>query len=360
MVEDTLKKHAPGESFARQVEKILDGIENIEWKKGCDCFCGSVVACMQYLQEDVTYDLIAGISGIAFTMQWHLGWALDNCAPLVLGYEPIHRTFQTLGYAYTLIPHDFEKTTPENREEVWRSKIIDSINRGVPVIAFGVVGPPECCVIAGYAEDGGVLLGRSYFYEDSKGYFRQADWYKDCSGMILLGDKTEALPRAQTIRKSLEHAIELAQIAERNGRATGIAAYAAWAASLERAADFPPDDLETLTFRCMASTVDGFGYHADVRQTASRFLASLVDEVGDAGEDLQAAAKLYEEEGQLLWQGFKRAPTHKSSEQERLQIADRQLRLELAALIREAGEKDRQAIEYLESALCKMKQAWSR
>ena len=36
ILETSLKQHAPGKEFTRKVEEILDGVENIEWKKGCN------------------------------------------------------------------------------------------------------------------------------------------------------------------------------------------------------------------------------------------------------------------------------------------------------------------------------------
>lgn len=352
MVEASVKHHAPGKEFTRKVEEILDGVENIEWKKGCNCFSGSVVACMRFLQEDLTYNFVAAVSGAAFHIQW--AWEPDNCAPEVtLGEELARRTFLALGYEYTQI-EDFEKVTPESSEAAWRQRIIDNIDKGYPIIARGVVGPPECCVIAGYAQEGDVLLGRSYFYKDSKGYFRQADWYKDCFGLVEIGKKLETPSRVEVIRQTLEWAVELANTPEMNGRATGFAAYDRWADALERDEDFPEDDMEILTLRCMATINDGFGYQADVRWSASEFLHSIAGEYGEAAADLKAAAEAYKKESGLHCQGMKLGPSSFAPDQEKRHIADPALRREMADLVREAGTKDREAIEHLKRALERM------
>ena len=349
MVETTLKQHAPGKDFTRKLEKILEGIENIEWQKGSNCFSGAVVACMKYLREPITYDFVAGVSGAAFHAQW--AWAEDNCAPMVtLGETLIRRTFRALGYEYTYIER-FANAADTATEIAWRERIIKSINAGLPVLAFGVVGPPECCVIAGYAEQGDVLLGRSYFYKDSQGYFRQAEWYENCFGLIEIGRKIAVPPRAQIIREALEWAVELANTPEMNNRATGLAAFDVWAAALERDDDFPADDMDTLTLRCMASTNDGFCYLADMRRAAAGFLRSIAGECGAAAEKLSAAASCYDDESRLLHQGWKMSPHSFAPEEERRRIADRALRLELARLVREAGKKNRAAIEHLQAAL---------
>ena len=44
-------------------------------------------------------------------------------------------------------------------------RIMDSINRGIPVLAFGVVGPSDCCIITGYDQGGDVLLGWSTYQD---------------------------------------------------------------------------------------------------------------------------------------------------------------------------------------------------
>jgi len=51
----------------------------------------------------------------------------------------------------------------EDDEAVFRRKIIESIDQGKPLIALGVVGPPEACIITGYDENGDGLRGFGVF-----------------------------------------------------------------------------------------------------------------------------------------------------------------------------------------------------
>ncbi|GAB3433445.1 hypothetical protein [Flindersiella endophytica] len=45
------------------------------------------------------------------------------------------------------------------------------------MLAFGIIGPPECGILTGYDQDGDVILGYSYFQEpDVVGYYEQTDW----------------------------------------------------------------------------------------------------------------------------------------------------------------------------------------
>ena len=352
MIETSVKQHAPGTEFTRKVEEILDGVEHIEWKKGCNCFSGSVLACMQFLKQDVSYHFVAAVSGAAFHIKW--AWEPDNCAPEVtLGEELARRTFRALGYDYTQIT-DFEKVSPESSEAAWRQRIIANIDKGSPIIARGVVGPPECCVIAGYAQEGEVLLGRSYFYQDSRGYFRKDDWYKECFGLIEIGEKLDPPPRPEILRRTLEWAVELAQKPEMNGRATGFTAYERWADALEQDEDFPEDDLEILGLRCMATVNDGFGYLADLRHSAGEFLKSIAGECGEAAAELKAAADACKAESELHCRGMKIGPTSFAPDEEKRRIADLALRCDMARLVREAGVKYREAIGHIGQALERM------
>ncbi|NIR03261.1 MAG: hypothetical protein GTN78_24185, partial [Gemmatimonadales bacterium] len=100
----------------------------------------------------------------------------------------MRRTFAALGYDYSMVP-DYDHGSPGDAKERYRKAIVSSIDSGRPVIALGVVGPPEACVIAGYDKGGEVLYGRSYFQESGKGYFSTDEWFENCHGLILLGEK---------------------------------------------------------------------------------------------------------------------------------------------------------------------------
>ena len=104
MVKEAFNEHKPTEELA---SKVLQNIVDLDHRNSGECtFCGSVVACMKFLKEEVTYEYVMGISGSAFMLLWCNDWCTSNNTPLVLGEEPIHRTFRALGYDYTFeLPH---------------------------------------------------------------------------------------------------------------------------------------------------------------------------------------------------------------------------------------------------------------
>jgi hypothetical protein len=110
------------------------------------------------------------------------------------------------------------------------ARITVSIDRGVPVLAFGVVGPSDCCVISGYDEAGEVLLGWSTYQDipddhkiphDPTGYFRKPNWHESLDGYMLIGEKMAPLPRRVIYLDALRWAVKLARTPQMGTRCTG-------------------------------------------------------------------------------------------------------------------------------------------
>ena len=127
----------------------------------------SMVRWMDFMNDPVAYDYVMGVSGAAFKLLWHPSWCPSNNSMGVLGEEPIRRIFRALGYAYECL---FKPDSPGSEDE-YRRRIVESIDKGRPVIAAGIVGPPDEGIVGGYDKNGEVVLGRSYFCDGSKGYY---------------------------------------------------------------------------------------------------------------------------------------------------------------------------------------------
>jgi RNA polymerase sigma factor (sigma-70 family) len=367
-VRETLSSYRPDEEFGKRVKRVLAGVERIHWTTtACVCFPGAAAACMHYLKEDVSDNYVMGISGGAFKMIWEPPWSPRNCDLLMLGGEPVKRTFTALGYDYTFVP-DYDRDNPGDAKEVYRKAIVESIDKGRPVIAIGVVGPPEACIVAGYDKGGEVLYGRSYFQESKKGYFGEADWLENCHGLILLGEKRGAPPRREVLHDTLEWAIRLARepempLATIDGKIekqliTGLAAYDAMAEALERDEDFAfaDDDVETMEMRCFAISNDGLHLLYPKRREAASFLESMVDDGDAVSEHLCQAAEAYRAELEVLGPAYDLAPHSFAPQPKRLALRDRDLRRKLAALVREARAHDERAVEHLEQAVAHLRQ----
>jgi hypothetical protein len=348
MVGEVFAEHKLPDEFAR---RVLEGIPELKFSKWECPFCGSITTCMQFLGEDVTYHFVMGVSGSAFKLLWARDWCPSNNSVGLLGLEVIRRVFWALGFEYE---HMDGCRLPEDIE-VFQRKIVEGIRNGKPVLAGGVVGPPDLGIVAGYEEGGRVLRGQSYFHDGSQGYYREADWATGCSGLILVGEKKVPPPEAEILRESLRWAIQLARtphMVER--RTTGLAAYDAWAAALGRDEDFPEGDRKVLTFRCNVHTSVTLSGLCDARRSAAAFLRSMADVDGAARPDLLAAADAYDEEVRILDEAMHAAPFCFSPEEERLKIADPALRAAQAEAVLTAKEIDARAVEHLERALASM------
>ncbi len=380
LVGDSLKSQAADKGFAGRVTRVLEGVSRIHWMDTtCLCFVGSVLASMQYLGEQVEKDFLMGVSGGAFKMYWIPPWSPANCDLLDIGEEPVRRTFAALGYDYTYLGN-YLRNNPAYTKEFLQSRIVTSIDAGRPVIAMGIVGPPEACIIAGYDKGGDVLYGRSYFQGDSghgdaaytieaSGYFRTDDWYPHCAGLILIGDKRKQPSPRQVLRDALDWAVGLARVPERpcflgpdpnqgeNHPASqpqrlysGLAAYDQMAEGLERDADFPADNVELLRFRLYAIANDGICLMECKRGAAARFCESQAALGLPGAEALRKAAELYRQEAQVWQRARKMVPWSGSPPEEIRKIADPKLRRTLAALVREAKGREEEAVAELEAA----------
>ena len=349
MVQEVFNEHKLPEEFAR---KVLENITDLNYQESGECtFSGSVAACMKFLNEDVTYAFVMGVSGSAFKLLWHPSWCPSNNSLLVLGLEPIRRTFRALGYEYQFVP----KRDEAECEDEFRKRIINSIENGCPVIAVGIVGPPECGIVAGYDRNGDVLMGRSYF-DGSKDYYQEADWYKRCYSLIVLGEKTASPAKHDILLDAVQWAVEFAQTPEKQRHdgvryVSGLAAYDAWAEALGRDEDFPPDDLEKLTFRCLVSNGVTLCGLREARMTAASFLRSMADIDEAARADVLAAAAAYDEELAILNEALRKVPFCESPEEKRLQMGDPGFRRKLVDIVLQAKGKDAQAVEHLGKAL---------
>jgi RNA polymerase sigma factor (sigma-70 family) len=344
MVQEVFEEHKLPAEFGR---RVLESIPRLAWEKGEYTLAGAVVACMEFLREDVSYEFVTGVSGGAFELLWHPDWRPAKGDLALLSEEPIRRTFQALGYRYQY----FRRTGEQEGGEEFRRLVMRSIEEGRPVIAFGVVGPPEACVVAGYEEDGEVLLGHSYFHDGCKGYYRKSDWYDECSGLILVGEKQRPPSRGEILRDALRWGVEVARTRKRGEYITGLGAYDAWAAALRRDEDFPAGDVAVLAQRCNISNSIVLAGLWDARRAAADFLRGMAAVAGCAGHRLLDAARAYGDEFRILDSAMQVAPFCGSPEESRLRMADPALRGRLADLILGAKKKEEQALSLIEGAL---------
>jgi len=313
-------------------------------------FPSCLAAVARYLGGDSTYTHLLASSGMAFGFRWKAGWQPDS-ADQMFSADPneiISRAFAAAGYAYTMLSRDGNPDGPgaATDEARFRTAIIDSIHRGVPVLAFGVVGPPECCIITGFDDDGATLIGWNFFVHlppfnadvtfEPNGMFRKQNWFPETHSLVLLGAQH---PPAFDLTETLRWAVAVARQPSLWGEATGHAAYEAWVRQLE-------DDFSDLPEPVLRERHDvhtsQVGILAECRYYAGQFLLKYAD----LHPALRQAADCFQAEHDLMWKVWDQAGGNGNPDAW-TRFARPEVRRAIVPLIREALEQDRRATDLL-------------
>lgn len=360
---------------------VLDGVPRVGFYDGsANCpeditFPSCVAAAVEYIEgghprtvladkgrtwyrNDYEMELVAA-SGMAFGLRWREGWYQDSADMMFIAdpSEVMQRTFAATGYAFRGV----DKTGAADDEARFRQEIKQSLAAGRPVIAFGVIGPPEPCLITGYDEGGDVLIGWNFFQNmppfnagtefEPSGYFRRRDWFPGTWALTLLGERADRAPAPERYRETLRWGIAVARTPRINRHATGFAAYDAWAKQVLTDTDFLTDDERVLQSRHEIHN-SAVGLVAECRWDGSEVLKAMAEEMPASRADLLAAADCYVREHDLMWKvwGLVGGNGHPDAFRK---FADPAVRKQIAPLILEAREQDEQAVKHLEQALAR-------
>jgi hypothetical protein len=309
-----------------------------------------------------------GVSGAAAYFSWKEGFHDDNPAIFYMSADaeaPERHIFDAIGYGYEWVV----KTCETGDQPRFRERIAASIRRGVPVLGYGVIGPPEASIITGYDEGGDVLMGWSFFEDGSTereptGYFRKSGWFNDTQCLLVIGEKRGRPSLEETCRAALQWLLEVKRTPmvrpERGapewyqGRHNGLAAYDAWAAHLLSDEAWPADDEAMLRAHHHVHD-DAIGTVAEARWYGAVFLAQVVEgfEAGPGKRGMQAEilhAACYASEHDLMWELWELAGGIGNPQGFRA-MADPGVRRMMAGLVRQAREQDAQAAGHIERAL---------
>jgi hypothetical protein len=275
-------------------------------------------------------------------------------------YEAFRRAFAAAGRSYRLLTRE-----GSNKEDFIRF-IKEELEEGRPVIAFGIIGPPEACLITGYRENGNQLLGWNCFQDnqeftknvtqDDSGYFVTDGWWEnECTvALIAVGERQEAMASHKEIlsnalqiltkEKVVFHDEENIPEAEYAG---GQRAYECWARKIGDDKEFPKGAILPILYERLVCQND-----AVVMLSEGRFYAAAyLEQVGKdepqvekecklAFEYLRRAAELGLKMGEVVG-GF-------IQDEERIQhFAQPEIRRELVILINKAASFEAEATKVI-------------
>jgi hypothetical protein len=332
----------------------IEDVRKVSWDTGEMCeFASSLVSAMNSLGENILYYYVMGTSGVAFRFtlnpgEWDFSnYGIRNITPDT--YAPIRRAFAAAGYAYSLNePGSFQDDA---------AKIMDSIDQGIPVLAFRVVGPSDCCILTGYDEGGEVLLGWSTYQNipddhnlphDVTGYFRKPGWHENIAGYILIGAKVSRPPLRAIYLDALAWAVHLMRMPEMDRKVTGLRALQTWAEEMTQAKYFPAGDDAVIGQRYVSAAINMTMLRDHC--LAEPFLHQAAEDVPDFQPELFRATDCYGEVRRLR-DSMDDLIADNFSEQAMKAITDPEIRRAYADAILRIHDAEVEAINQIEYLL---------
>ncbi len=226
--------------------KLIPNVEKLYENGGENyMFCSCMRSAMKALNENPEFDyaFFVGVTGDLFSQTWWREpmWRYNDSYSSVCHHteEPIRAAFDACGYEYEYI---CEEEIKRNKAK-YIKRIVESIDKGYPVLTFGIVGPPICSIIFGYDENGDILIGWSQFTDEPKednpsdlvateNYFSKRNGLDESEGLIFFGKKKVTPTIADSLSKSLQAIPSLAFMKQTDELLFGEKAFEGWEASL--------------------------------------------------------------------------------------------------------------------------------
>lgn len=336
---------------------ILYGVPKVAFGLGgCTPLALCVNACAEYLGVRTDYARIMAESGAAFRLTWDTSCWNGGNVDVIFTYDDPAKIYRN---GLRAMRRDFQMLgrSPETKKEDFKEFIRTGIEAGCPVIALGIIGPPEACVVAGYRDGGDTLMGWNVFQEYPEhrarvrfmenGYFMTESWWENPDTLALFAtDGKEAAPLMPA--KVLRNAAEVMEGRMCGKYAKGLMAYDAWRDALLCERDFPRGAVMPLLVERMICQGDAMDCVADGRHNAAKYLRMLADEYPEYSEKLLAAAREFESTLSLVNGEMWVRMGGRGLEEEQLhRLADHGIRREFAEMIDSMKAHDGRALEYM-------------
>lgn len=285
-------------TMKKNVEKsnkscILFGVPKVAYTfEECTPLAVSIKAALNYLGDQVDYTHLMASMGAAFRLRWNKNYWDGGNVDVLNIYE---KQFDVFTHAFEGSYRDFELLTREGHTKAdFKKFIVEEIDNGRPVIALGVIGPREACIIAGYDSNGDTLLGWNCFQENKEmasnvtfhdcGYYITDAWWEnpETIALVSIGDKKmtslsekDILQNAIAILSDDEISVQDTSGKVRDTYACGQAAYHLWSAAILDETQFSQDSIIPLQIEKLMCQGDAQTMVGEGRSYAAFFLEQV-------------------------------------------------------------------------------------
>ena len=294
--------------------------------------------------DNFDFDFFAGITGDLFVQTWRdPKWQYNNEYSFICRNTqgPIRAAFDACGYEYEYV---YEEDIKRNKPEYIR-KIVDSIDKGYPVLTFGIIGPPICSIICGYDESGDILIGLSQFTDEpqkdnqmdlvcSENYFQVKNGIDRSTALIFFGRKKHTTTISDSFYNSILNIPKLASLAPVDKVCFGMDAFDAWADSLSHDEDFKDEQMLIRPLDTYGSCIVMAGTNMYKIQG---FLDRAIGLCPDMKDKIEKLKKAYQEEAEAL-QKLVEFQGGYFFDADRRALLDKDFRIGLAERIRDVGK----------------------
>lgn len=357
---------------------ILYGVPKVAYSfEECTPFCAAMKACLNYMGQQVDYAYIMAITGAAFRLRWNIAyWDGGNVDIMNIyedQYEAFRRAFAAAGRSYRLLKRE------DSSKEEFISFLKAELDEGRPVIAFGIIGPPEACLLTGYRDQGNVLLGWNCFQENQEfaknvtqeesGYFATDGWWEnECTvALISVGERREPLASHKEILENAIHILmkeeicyydqEKKLVAEYAG---GPLAYDMWASRVGDDSEFPKGAILPILYERLVCQNDAEVMLGEGRYYAAAYLEQIAKDMASGGQaselekECRLAARYFRGAAELGPRMSQIIGGFIQNEENTRNFARPEVRRELVGLILKAKEQEAKACQVLQELVQKL------
>jgi AraC-like DNA-binding protein len=365
------KQKEQGKGFA-----VLHGVPKVSYftdPPECTPYSACLRACLGYMGEDIPYAHLLCTSGAAFRLMWNTKiWDGGNVDIMVMAAdpaEPLRRALKAVGRSMKLVCRDTVYTAFKGPDDVRQGDKQDmialirrEIDAGRPLIGFGIIGPPEACVITGYREDGEALLGWNFFQDmpeyqgciekSEEGYFVRREWYEhpDTVALLAIGEKGKCPDTEILVRDTLAYAAAVMAPRQVWDFAGGLAAFDAWAGKLADESEFPANAPLPMLFERLMCMTDALTMIGEGRYYAHKWTEQMAGQFPGAAGHLLEASGLLKRVCDCAWEMWGWLGGMGMGEKQARSLARRDIREKCIAQIKKARDLDAQAAGHLKQA----------